>query len=98
MKGLKNPEPSGKMHLKSYFGRVWRIVNQRTVWGLLIANFIVFLILYGTYLTYFPLLMEKRLGASSSNIGFMMSLMSVMTAIMSSQLGRLNRLLRNNFV
>jgi len=93
MKGLKNPEPSGKMHLKSYFGRVWRIVNQRTVWGLLIANFIVFLILYGTYLTYFPLLMEKRLGASSSNIGFMMSLMSVMTAIMSSQLGRLNRLL-----
>ncbi len=93
MKGLKNPEPSGKMHLKSYFGRVWLTINQRTVWGLLLTNFILFLILYGPYLTYFPLMMEKRLGADSYHIGLMMSLMSVMTAIMSSQLGRLNRLL-----
>jgi len=93
MKGLKNPEPSGKIHLRAYFGRVWKTINQRTVWGLFFANFIVFLILYGTYLTYFPLMMEKRLGADSFHIGLMMSLMSVMTAIMSSQLGRLNRLL-----
>lgn len=93
MKGLKNPEPSGKMHLRTYFGRVWNTINQRTVWGLLISNFILFLILYGTYLTYFPLMMEERLGADSYHIGLMMSLMSVMTAIMSSQLGRLNRLL-----
>lgn len=93
LKGLKNPEPSGKIHLKTYFGKVWKIVNQRTVWGLLLANFIVFLILYGTYLTYFPIMMEKRLGAVSSQIGLMMSLMSVMTAIMSSQLGRMSRLL-----
>ncbi len=93
MRGLKNPEPSGKMHLRSYFGRVWKTINQRTVWGLLIVNFILFIILYGTYLTYFPLMMEHRLGADSYHIGLMMSLMSVMTAIMSSQLGRLNRLL-----
>ncbi len=93
MKGLKNPEPSGKMHLRTYFGRIWKTINQRTVWGLLISNFILFLILYGTYLTYFPLMMEKRMGANSYHIGLMMSLMSVMTAIMSSQLGRLNRIL-----
>ncbi|HPF52716.1 MAG TPA: MFS transporter [Draconibacterium sp.] len=92
LKGLKNPEPSGKMHLRTYFGRVWKTINQRTVWGLLISNFILFLILYGTYLTYFPLMMEKRLGADSYHIGLMMSLMSIMTAIMSSQLGRLNRI------
>lgn len=93
MKGLNNPEPRNKIKLRSYFGRVWKTINQRTVWGLLISNFILFVILYGTYLTYFPIMMEKRLGADSSRIGLMMSLMSVMTAIMSSQLGRLNRIL-----
>jgi len=92
LKGLKNPEPSGKLHLRTYFGRVWKTINQRTVWGLLISNFVLFLILYGTYLTYFPLMMEERLGSDSYHIGLMMSLMSVMTAIMSSQLARLNRI------
>jgi MFS family permease len=92
LKGLNNPEPSGKMHLRSYFGRVWETINQRAVWGLLAVNFILFLILYGTYLTYFPLMMEKRLGASSYHIGLMMSLMSVTTAIISAQLVRINRL------
>nr|WP_321487159.1 MFS transporter [uncultured Draconibacterium sp.] len=93
MKGLKDPELKNKAKLRSYFGRVWLAINQRTVWGLFAFSFILFLIFYGTYLTYFPLMMEKRLGANSSRIGLMMSLMSITTAIMSSQLARLNRLL-----
>ena len=93
MNGLNNPEPHNKAGLRTYFGRVWKTINQRTVWGLLIINFMIFLILYGTYLTYFPLMMEKRLGADSYHIGLMMSLMSVTTALMSSQLGRINQLL-----
>lgn len=91
---LNNPEPKNKASLRSYFGRVWKTVNQQTVWGLLILNFVIFLILYGTYLTYFPLMMEKRFGADSSHIGLMMSLMSITTAGISSQLSRINRLLR----
>lgn len=88
---LDSPRVSNRIHLKDYFGKVWKTINQRTVWGLLIINIIVFLILYGTYLTYFPLLMESRLNADSSHIGIMMSLMSVTTAIVSSQLGWINR-------
>lgn len=93
MRGLNIQKPSVDMHLRTYFGRVWQTINQRTVWGLLLVNFILFIILYGTYLTYFPLMMEHRMGSDSYHIGLMMSLMSVTTAIMSSQLGRLNRLL-----
>lgn len=93
IRGLNNPEPKNKAHLRSYFSSVWKTINQRTVWGLFAVNFILFLILYGTYLTYFPLMMENRLGANSSRIGLMMSLMSITTAIISSQLARLNRLL-----
>ena len=94
IKCLNNPEPKNKTDLHSYFGRVWKTINQQTVWGLLIINFLIFLILYGTYLTYFPLMMEKRLGADSYHIGLMMSLMSITTAGISSQLSRINRLLR----
>ena len=91
LKGLHTPRPQNSTNLRTYFSRVWKIINQQTVWGLLIVNFIVFLILYGTYLTYFPLMMEKRFGADSYHIGLMMSLMSVTTAAISSQLARINR-------
>lgn len=93
IKGLNNPEPKNKANLRSYFGKVWKTINQKTVWGLLILNFLIFLILYGSYLTYFPLMLEKRLGAESYQIGLMMSLMSVTTAGISSQLTRINQLL-----
>ncbi len=90
LNGLKNPEPKNKQKLSTYFGRVWKTINQRNVWALLIINIILFLILYGTYLTYFPLMMKNRMNADSYHIGLMMSLMSVVTAIMSSRLGWLN--------
>ncbi|WP_167619518.1 MFS transporter [Maribellus sediminis] len=88
---LNNPEPKNKSNLRSYFGKVWKTINRKTVWGLLIINFIIFLILYGSYLTYFPLMLENRLGAESYQIGLMMSLMSITTAGVSSQLGRINQ-------
>jgi len=100
IKSLNNPEPKNKSGLRTYFGRVWKIINQKTVWGLLILNFMIFLILYGTYLTYIPLMMERRLSADSSRIGLMMSLMSLTTAGVSSQLGRINKWLglRNQLI
>ncbi|HKJ41694.1 MAG TPA: MFS transporter [Sunxiuqinia sp.] len=91
---LESPQPNNKKHLKDYFGQVWKTINQKAVWGLLIINVIVFLILYGTYLNYFPIMMKKRLGADSSHIGIMMSLMSVTTALVSSQLGKINRMIK----
>ena len=33
MRGLKDPELKNKAKLRSYFGRVWLAINQRTVWG-----------------------------------------------------------------
>lgn len=93
IRGLNNPEPRNKANLRYYFGQIWKTVNQKTVWGLLMLNFIIFLILYGVYLTYFPLMMETRLSADSYHIGLMMSLMSVITAAVSSQLGKINRLM-----
>lgn len=91
LSSLKNPEPQNNKNLKEYFGKVWASINTKNVWGLLIINILIFLILYGSYLTYFPLLMEKRLQADSYHIGLMMSLTSVTTAIVSSRLGWINK-------
>jgi len=89
--GLKNPEPKDHQGIGEYFRRIWKNINQRSVWGLFLVNMLVFILLYGSYLTYFPILLSERLMASSVQIGLMMSIMSLVTAATSSQLGRINK-------
>jgi len=89
--GLNNPEPKEHQLIGDYFRRIWKSINQRNVWGLFLVNMLVFVLLYGTYLTYFPILIFERLQASSVHIGLIMSAMSLVTAITSSQLGRINK-------
>lgn len=91
---LKNPEPDKQPDLKTYLKRTWKNINQRDVWGLFIINILIFVILYGAYLSYFPLLLENRLQANSFQIGLMMSGFSIVTAITSSQLKNINRWLK----
>lgn len=89
--GLNNPEPKDQQGMGEYFRRIWKNINQRSVWGLFLVNILVFVLLYGAYLTYFPILLSERLNASSVQIGLMMSIMSLVTATISSQLGRINK-------
>ena len=89
--GLNNPEPKDQQGIGEYFQRIWKNINQRSVWGLFLVNMLVFVLLYGSYLTYFPILLSERLQATSVHIGLMMSVMSLVTAATSSQLGRINK-------
>lgn len=89
--GLNNPEPKDHQGIGEYFKRIWKNINQRSVWGLFLVNMLVFVLLYGAYLTYFPILLSERLHASSVHIGLIMSVMSLVTAATSSQLGRINK-------
>lgn len=90
--GLKNPEPYGKTNLPEYLRNTWRTINQKDVWALFLINIFVFVILYGSYLTYFPLLLSNKFGSGSLQIGLVMSTMSFTTALVSSQLGRLRKI------
>jgi MFS transporter, ACDE family, multidrug resistance protein len=89
--GLNNPEPKDHQLIGEYFRRIWKSINQRSVWGLFLVNMLVFVLLYGAYLTYFPILLSDRFQASSVQIGLIMSIMSLVTAGTSSQLGRINK-------
>ena len=86
---LKNPEPKKEEHLKEYLSNVWQSIKNRQVVGLFIATVITFIIFYGAYLTYFPLLIGHSFGASPLIIGLIVASMSLTTAFTSSQLGKL---------
>lgn len=90
LSGLNNPEPKDRQRMSEYFRRIWKTINQASVWGLFLVNMLVFVLLYGAYLTYFPILLSERLQATSVHIGLMMSVMSLVTAATASQLGRIN--------
>nr|WP_282958228.1 MFS transporter [Halalkalibaculum roseum] len=89
IKSLKNPEPENGKDLKTYFGKVWNSLKSKKVIGLFAANFLTFIMLYGAYLTFFPILLDEDFGQTSLIIGIMLSGSSVVTAFTSSQLGKL---------
>jgi ACDE family multidrug resistance protein len=89
---LRNPEPDGKQNLKQYLVAAFKAIKTRRVLTYFFASFGTFIILYGSYLTYFPFLLENTHDASPFVIGLMMSSMSAVTAVTSSQLGKISRL------
>ena len=86
---LKNPEPMKKLELKVYLKETFKSVRKKDALGLFIASTFTFIILYGSYLTYFPVLMDSRFRAYPWMIGLILSAMSVTTALAASQLGKL---------
>ena len=88
---LDNPEPDNHKHIKSYLGDILNALKSKTVIGLFAANFLTFIMLYGGYLTYFPILLDEQFSKSSLLIGIMLSGSSLITAFSSSQLGNLTK-------
>lgn len=86
---LDNPEPDNHKKLQDYVGDVWQSLKSAKVIGLFLANFLTFVMLYGGYLTFLPILLDEQFGKSSFIIGLMLSGSSLVTAIVSSQLGNL---------
>ncbi len=88
---LQTPNNRNNISLKEYLENAWKTINRKKVWGLSLVNILVFIILYGAFLSFFPILMESRFQANSLTIGITMSLMSITTAICSSQLGKIRK-------
>lgn len=88
---LDNPEPDNHQPIKSYLGDIFHTLKSQKVIGLFAANFLTFIILYGGYLTYFPILLNDQFNKSSLVIGIMLSGSSLVTAATSSQLGILTQ-------
>lgn len=87
---LKVPEIKNEQKFGRYFINTLKNIFNFNILVIFLINVLIFLILYGVYITYLPLMLKARLHGTSLNIGLVMSLMSVTTAIVSSNIGRLS--------
>ena len=89
---LKTPEPENEVHIREHLNIVWKKLGNRQVIGLLVISIITFVMLFGSYMTCFPLLLGNSFGLSSLIIGLIMAGASLIAAFTSSQLGKIIKL------
>jgi MFS transporter, ACDE family, multidrug resistance protein len=84
--GLNYPEPQNHQDFHEYLRSALESIRNRKAIALFLVTLITFIILYGAYITYFPVLLDERFGASSIIIGLIMAVTSVSTVITASRI------------
>lgn len=88
--GLREPPVARTQRLGAYLGGVWREIRRPPVLALYTASCGIFILLYGAYVTFLPLYMADTFGSSPLVIGAIMTSLSLVNALVSSQLGRMS--------
>jgi len=91
MFGLQSPAPRNKQSFRQYIGGAWKHFRKFKVIVAFTAGVIIFIMLYGTYLTYLSLYLDASFQASPFIIGLIISSRSFTAGIVASQLGKLSR-------
>lgn len=89
---MENRTPENREALGMYLKNVIKNINIQ-VGGIFLASTATFLILYGSFLTYLPILVSHRFQGSAFQIGLLLSSMSLTTALTSFLSGRIQRFL-----
>lgn len=90
---LNNPEPRSKQSLREYLGSTWSHLKNIKIASAFATGVIIFLILYGPYMTYFSLFLGTSFNASPLIIGLILSSSPLIAALVSSQLGRIVKII-----
>jgi len=95
---LKNPEPKKQHEIRKYLVSTIKNMQNRQTLALFITSFIIFILVYGAILTYFPILIDKMynippfiINVSSFDIGLIISSLSIAAAVISGLLGKLTK-------
>ena len=91
---LDSPHIKSEENFLTYLKQTLKSVSQIKVLALFLLNILTFIILYGSFLTYFPFIMKNNFSSSAFMIGIIMSASSITTAITASMLGRLTNRFR----
>ena len=89
--GLDIPKQENSSDLMEYMRNAWVDIKCRRVLGLLTSSAVSLFLLYGAYMTFFPIFVDERFNTDPWVIGIFMSSMTLVTASASSQLPRLTR-------
>ena len=95
---LHGPVPQERQNLRLYLRNVTISLKNRSALLYFGAGLVFFIILYGPYLTYLPLFLADNFQAKPLQIGLTFSGMSIVTAVTSSQAGRLTRRFGERFL
>ena len=87
--GLKNPEPQNVQSLRSYLKKVFGSFKNKGVIGLFLLTCLTFILLYGSFLTYLPLMLDEKFSTPPYQIGLILAFASVTTGLAATQLGNL---------
>ncbi len=88
---LHSPEPAKSLGMNDYLHGTWKFLNNRQLVAFFMVGIIAVIILYGAFLTYYPLFMAEFFGMSSFAIGIIFSVGSIAMTLSSSQVGWLNK-------
>lgn len=88
---LRNPEPRNSQPIGDYMKNTLKSLGKRQVIGIFMIGIVTFFIIYGCYLTFFPIILGSEYHASPFTIGMVMFCTSITTALVSWQIKRLVR-------
>lgn len=87
---LNPPKVGSGLSLGKYLSGVGKYLANRNVIALFLVSVFTFIILYGSYLTYLPLILNDKFSAKPWEIGLIISIGSIATALTAPQLGKLS--------
>lgn len=88
---LEEPTIDDPISTEQYFSRMFaaaKVPEALAIFGAMLGLFFIF---YGAVITVLPLLLSDEFGLSSGEIGVVLAMVSVASAIISSQYGRVSR-------
>ena len=87
--GIREPEFEKVSDFSQYIKAISLSIRKKEVIGIFLLGILTFLILYGAFLTYIPFLVSQRFNLEAPQIGILLSISSIATAILATQVGRL---------
>ncbi len=88
---LDTVEVGGTSGLRQYLKDALAGMRNRKIVGLFMVSMLTFIVLYGAYSTFIPLLLADRFESTALAIGLIMTVGSLTTAVTASRLGALGR-------
>ena len=91
---LENIEPEKSDNFKKYFKNALDNILKRDVLSIYAITFLFFIILYGSILTYTPVLLKQKFDSPSHQIGILLSAMLIAMGIAATQTGKIAALFK----
>lgn len=87
---LPEPEGSPPSDVRTYLGNLGSVVAHPKALAIFAAIFVAFFVFYGAVQTALPLLLSDEFGLASGEIGLLLAMVALASAVVSSQYGRLS--------